>query len=207
MVLLLLLRIIRKKLKSSNGSEMPCGCGKKNTGGTVHFMGREGNQIADPVEWGPILWKYLHCMTNKIGTSGNKIVDADQANHMELLLTTLHLILPCTECQAHASAYIAANPLSSLKGLSGPEIKVQVRNWLFSFHNAVRSQKGQPILLNSPDECEAVYNGCFVPKCEHTLFVQSVAFAVRQGWVRIDNWRKWYTHSERMRVLVGNIVL
>ena len=39
------------------------------------------------------------------------------------------------------------------------------------------------------------------------MFIQSVAFAVRQGWVRVDNWRKWYSNSERLRILVGNIVI
>jgi len=186
---------------------MPCGCGKKNTAGTVHFMGREGSQIADPVEWGPILWKFLHCLAEKVGTSGNKIVDTDQANYMETILNTLHLILPCTECQAHAAAYSASNPLPSLKGLYGDALRTTVRNWLFNFHNQVRASKGQPIMMNSPDELGSVYAGCFVPKCEHTLFVQSVAFAVRQGWVRIDNWRKWYSNSERIRILAGNIVV
>jgi hypothetical protein len=185
---------------------MGCGCGKKNAGGTIHFMGREGNQIADPQEWGPIVWKYLHCLAEKMGTSGNTIVDTDQANYMETLLTTLHLVLPCTECQAHAANYIAANPVPALKGIYGDNLRSTVRNWLFTFHNQVRSSKGQPIQVNSAKECAALYGGCFVPKCEYNLFVQSVAFAVRQGWVRIENWRKWYSNSERMRILCGNIV-
>jgi hypothetical protein len=126
---------------------------------------------------------------------------------MYTLLTTMHLILPCTDCQAHASAYISGNPLPQLKGLIGNRLKETVRAWLFTFHNAVRSQKGQPIMYTSPEECATVYASCFVPNCEYTYFVQSVAFAVRQGWVRIDNWRKWYSNSERMRVLVGNIIV
>lgn len=46
----------------------------------------------------------------------------------------------------------------------------------------------------------------FVPKCEYTLFVQNVAYAVRQGWVRVDNWRKWYSTSEKVRIITGNVV-
>jgi len=185
---------------------MPCGCGKKNNAGTVHFMGREGSQIADPLEWGPILWKFLHCLSEKVGLSGNKIVDADQANYMETMLNTLHLILPCQECQAHAASYISSNPLPSLKGLDGGTLRNTVRTWLLTFHNYVRTTKGQPILVHNLDEYSATYNSCFVPKCEHTLFVQSVAYAVRQGWVRIEQWRKWYSSSERIRILAGNIV-
>ena len=186
---------------------MPCGCGKKRAGGSVHFMGKDGSQISDADEWGPILWKYLHCLAEKICTSGNKITDADQANHMEVLLNTLHLIIPCTECQSHAAQYIASNPIPPLKSLSSSEVHNATRHWLFTFHNVVRTRKGQEIIVHNLDEVSATYAGCFVPNCEYTHFVQSVAVAVRQGWVRIDNWRKWYSHSERMRILVGNIVV
>ena len=82
---------------------MPCGCGKKKTG-TIHFMGQPNSDVPEPEEWGPIVWKYLHFLTEKIGTTGNRIVDTDQANYMETLLTTLHLVIPCPECQAHAAS-------------------------------------------------------------------------------------------------------
>jgi hypothetical protein len=187
-------------------SNMPCGCGKKRTG-TVHFMGQEGAQTADPVEWGPIVWKYLHCLAEKIGMSGNSIVDGDQANYMESIINSFHLVLPCTECQEHAAQYISSNPLPSLKALKGEQLRSTVRNWLFTFHNNVRTRKQQPILISNVQECASNYASCFVPKCEYTLFVQSVAFAVRQGWVRVDNWKKWYSNSERLRILIGNIIV
>ena len=123
---------------------MPCGCGKKNTG-TVHFMGKVSTEVPDPIEWGPIIWKYLHCIIEKIGFSGNPLVDNDQAGYMEILIGTLHQIIPCTECQAHASAYILGNPLPTLRGLKGNELRDILRNWLFNFHNHVRNSKGQPI--------------------------------------------------------------
>ena len=167
---------------------------------------REINPL-DPSEWGPILWKYLHCLAEKVGTSGNKIVDTDQANYMEALLSALPLILPCTECQAHAAEYIAGHPLPSLKGLYNGELQRTVREWLFLFHNTVRERKGQTVLVQTADECAPLYANCTVAKCEYTSFIQSVAAAVRQGWVRMDNWRKWYSFSERMRILSGNMVI
>lgn len=185
---------------------MSCGCGKKNTG-TVHFMGQGNSEIPDPIEWGPIVWKYLHCLNEKVGFSGNTIVDADQANYMEVLLSTLHLIIPCPECQAHAAQYISGNAIPSLRNLRGEELRNTIRNWLFSFHNQVRIIKGQPILVSTPEACRDLYNGCFLPKCEYNHFVQNVAYAVRQNWVKIDNWRKWYSTSEKIRILIGNIVI
>ena len=125
----------------------------------------------------------------------------------ETLIGTLHQIIPCPECQAHAAAYIAGNPLPSLRNLRGEELRNTVRNWLFNFHNQVRNIKGQPIIISTPEACREQYQGCFVPKCEYTLFVQNVAYAARQNWVRVDTWRKWYSTSEKMRILIGNIVM
>jgi hypothetical protein len=186
---------------------MGCGCGKKNAGGTIHFMGRESNVISNPVEWGPILWKYLHCLAEKCGFSNNKVTDADQANCMEILVGSLPLILPCTECQAHAASYLSNHPLPSLKELRGEQLRNTIREWLITFHNQVRANKGQPIQIETLEQCGAHYANCFVPKCEYSFFVQSVAYAVRQGWVRVDHWRKWYSTSEKGRLLFGNIVV
>ena len=185
---------------------MPCGCGKKTTG-TIHFMGNVTTDIPDPVEWGPILWKYLHCLTEKVGLSGNPLVDNDQSNYMETLINNLHLVIPCPECQSHALTYINNNPLPSLKGHGGENLRRILRNWLFNFHNHVRSFKGQPIIINTPEACQAQYGGCFVPKCEYNLFVQNGGYAARQGWVKVENWRKWYTTSEKLRIIIGNIVI
>ncbi len=185
---------------------MPCGCGKKKTG-TVHFMGQQSSDAPDPEEWGPIVWKYLHCLTEKIGHTGSVISDSDHANHMEFIINNLHLVIPCPECQAHTAAYIAGNPLPSLKGLRNEDLRHTVRTWLFNFHNNVRSSKGQPIIINTVEACRDNYGGCFVPQCEYNLFVQNVAYAVRQGWVRVDNWRKWYSNSERLRIIIGNVVM
>lgn len=185
---------------------MPCGCGKK-TSGTVHFMGQVSTDTPDPVEWGPIVWRYLHCLIEKIGFSNNPLVDNDQAGFMETLIGTLHQIIPCPECQTHASAYIAGNPLPTLRGLKGNELRDILRLWLFNFHNHVRNSKGQPIIINSVEACREQYQGCVIPKCEYTLFVQNVAYAVRQNWVRVDIWRKWYSTSEKIRIIIGNIVI
>jgi len=184
---------------------MSCGCGRRGPASPAQLIPQE--QLLAPTEWGPILWRYLHCIAEKIGTSGNKVIDTDQANYTETLLTMLPQILPCTECQAHAAAYLAGNPLPTLKGLYGSDLQAMTRSWLFAFHNAVRASKQQPIMISSIEECQATYVGCAIPKCSYTAFIQSVAAAVRQGWVRIEHWRKWYSNSEKIRLITGNIIV
>ena len=183
---------------------MGCGCGKK-PGVAAPVL--QSDQLLSPTEWGPILWKYLHCIAERIGGTGNTIIDTDQANYTETLLTMLPQIIPCTECQAHAVTYLAANPLPTLKGLYGNQLRQVVRQWVFTFHNTVRIIKGQSIMISTVEECQEAYANVTVPKCEYTAFIQSVAAAVRQGWVRIEHWRKWYSNSERIRIITGNVIM
>lgn len=185
---------------------MSCGCGKKGNK-SQYFMDQGHSEVPEPFTWGPIVWKYLHCLTEKIGLSNNPIVDNDQALFIENMITSLYLVIPCPECQSHALTYITSNPFPSLKGLRGEMLRNIVRNWLFNFHNHVRTFKKQPLVLATVEACKEHYKGCFVPKCEYTLFIKNVAFAVRQNWVKIDNWRKWYSNSEKLRISLGTVVI
>ena len=178
---------------------MPCNCKKS----IVPVIGQE--DVDNPLKWGPILWKYLHTIAENLGVSGNKIVDTDQANYIDTLLTTLPLIIPCKECQAHTASYISSNPLPTIKGLQGVTLRVAVRDWLFYFHNSVRTMKGYPIIVHTPEEC-VQYTGN-IPKKDYMFFVQCVGHAVRLGYVRPDNWKKWYSNSERLRIISGNIII
>jgi len=172
---------------------MPCNCKKTNT---------VLQDTTDPLQWGPILWKYLHSLAEHLGFSGNSIVDTDQANYMETVMTTLHSIIPCKECQAHTASYIAANPFQ-IKGLQGEILRTTARDWLFQFHNNVRIMKNQtPMTME-----EYVLLSMSISKSDYAFFVQTVASSIRQGVVRIDNWRKWYSNSERLRIIAGNVVI
>jgi hypothetical protein len=184
---------------------MGCGCGKKS-GSSVYFMGKNGQMSASPEEWGPILWKILHCLSESIGNTGNSIIDTDQANYTEFILQHLPSIIPCKECQEHAHSYISNNPVPVLKGMYGQTLKNTIRSWLLHFHNAVRTRKDQEITVLTLEEYQPLYSNCSVPQCEFVMLSQSVAYAIRQGWVKVDAWRKWYNFLDRLRVLSGNFI-
>ena len=186
---------------------MPCNCGRKRQSGSVPDELAAPLLVQEPAEWGPTLWNYLHILTERLGTSGSPIVDTDQANYMESILQHLPHILPCNECQQHATQYLLDHPVPNLKGLYRDSLRTSVRDWLFAFHQDVRQRKEQPILVTSPEECIAIYRDRTLPKADYNRFIQTVTAAIRQGWIRLDHWRKWYSHSEKMRILSGNIVL
>lgn len=186
---------------------MPCNCGRKRTTGTEDIGLASPLLVQEPPEWGPTLWTYLHSLAERLGSSGSPIVDTDQATYMEVLLLLLPRILPCNECQQHAATYIQQHPPPTLKGLYGPTLRVTAREWLFAFHQDVRQRKEQPILVLTSDECAPLYQDRLLSKADYHRFIQTVTAAIRQGWIRLDEWRKWYSHSEKLRILCGNIVV
>jgi hypothetical protein len=58
----------------------------------------------------------------------------------------------------------------------------------------------------SVDLCEQ-YAQMFVTRQDYTTLVECIAAATRQQWVKLDQWKKWYSVSERLRLLMGNIVM
>ena len=181
---------------------MVCNCMKKSTAPTPLLL----SVALEPNEWGPLLWNYLHRLAEHIGLSGSAVIDTDQAGYMEVLIGLLPLIVPCTGCQEHAADYLVEHPLPTWKGLYGAALRMAVREWLFDFHQAVRIRLGQPVIVAEADACAALYSGT-MKKCEYMAFIQSVGAAVRIGKVRMDAWKKWYSHSERLRIIAGNFVV
>lgn len=183
---------------------MPCNCGRKRASGAEEIV--SPLLVQEPAEWGPTLWTYLHILAERLGSSGSPIVDTDQATYMDVLLQYLPRILPCLDCQQHATVWATQHPPPSLKGLYRDTLRVTARQWLFDFHEGVRQQKGQPSLLDSSDCCAELYQNRILSRADYNRFVQTVTAAIRQGWIRMDDWRKWYSHSEKLRVLCGNVV-
>jgi hypothetical protein len=173
---------------------MPCGCSKRQAPAPLSDREQKG----EPEDWGPLLWKVLHRLGEVIGSSGNKVIDTDEANYTENVINMLPMILPCPECQAHTATYLQSNPLTNLKGLYGTELKNKLSNWVFLFHNHVRVSKGkepfETILAES------------VQKCEYQQLILYITSAVRQNEIKIEHWKKWYSYLERLRILTVNLV-
>lgn len=185
---------------------MSCACGKRKNGTTDAAMEREANQLLLPTQWGPIMWKLLHVTAEKIGQSGSTITDNDQANYVKIMITMLPSILPCRDCQSHAEAYLSVNPFPLLKDLYGIVLRTTVRSWLYAFHNHVRTMKGQDIII-SEEECSTRYGQEYVSKVDYSTLITCIVAATRQQWVKLDQWKKWYSAVERLRLLTGSIVV
>jgi hypothetical protein len=107
-------------------------------------------------EWGPALWRILHTFVERIGKRGT--VDVAPGDHIrhhqeyEIWMAFLGImgdVLPCNTCQAHFKEYTAGNPYAvPFTSGSGEGRRLAVRNWLWTFHNSVRTRKGQDCILS-----------------------------------------------------------
>ena len=127
-----------------------CNCGRRRVvgsgggGGTIRRRGPAGGRravyappepalfngmiIRDTHEWGPLLWTVMHSLA-EIG--GSAIADADWTE----LFVSLQTSLPCPDCTAHYTAWLAAHPPPTTGTAAA-------RMWLLDLHNDVNARKG-----------------------------------------------------------------
>ena len=176
---------------------MPCACKRK--GNLLILLGEAGTADGDPIAWGPPLWSILHTLGQHIGQGG---IDIDQIREMEILLHQLPTILPCTDCAAHMRQYLVTYPFTCGK-LLGPELASYVRQWLLTFHNAVRTRKAQPLEILTQEQLETLYATETIQTCQITTLMANVTYGIRTGIVKADAWKRWVIHFNRLRVLTG----
>jgi hypothetical protein len=57
--------------------------------------------MADPKEWGPLLWKILHTISENLGNNINKVLQKDEILYFQNLLKQIKNIIPCKLCVKH----------------------------------------------------------------------------------------------------------
>ena len=83
--------------------------------------------------WGPAAWTFLHYAAFFYPDKPSP----DEQKNAKRYVSSLPGMLPCPECNAHATAYINANP---------PDLSARTSfsKWTVAFHNVVNSRLGKP---------------------------------------------------------------
>lgn len=153
-------------------------------------------------QWGPLLWKYLHITAERIGCSTNPILEADSANSIQILIQGLPDIIPCPDCQSHARTYLSANKFVT-KDLKGCELQTYVRNYLFTFHAAVRARKGQPVIVQTPEACAALYSSMLITGEDEKLMADYFRYALLYRIINSTRYMRWWDIFRRLRLSLG----
>jgi len=103
--------------------------------------------------WGPALWSLFHALAYQTGKKPR--LENEEKRLWRQFLLSLRAIIPCPACQKHYNDYIKIHSWTSVFELKGADWGAALQRWFWTFHNAVRSEKGQP--LEFPEENLAVY--------------------------------------------------
>jgi hypothetical protein len=177
---------------------MSCGCGRRRTDESM-ITPIDSTNAGD---WGPCMWYTLHCLAEKLGRTKAKPIIEDQAFIITWLIEFLPAILPCKVCQAHTTEYLRMNPFRIWSCSSGNEVRNNVRIWLMNFHNTVRESNGQPIEIQYPEACEQLYADCTINPNFINDMSRYVTYAIQQGWVRMDMWKRWIVQFNKLKLII-----
>ena len=180
---------------------MSCGCGKPRA--PLRAILSDAHIIdVLPSQWGPCFWYAMHTLAERIGTTSD-IINGDQATIFRMLIELLPKIIPCQECQRHARSYILANPIPHTWYTSkGDALRIAIRSWLFNFHTAVRLRLGQPVTIATEEACSIEFRNILINPDFITDISRYVSYAIRSGWVRFDEWKRWVVQFNRLKLLI-----
>ena len=99
--------------------------------------------------WGPALWSLFHSLAGragkKAGLRAGVSVGAEEKRLWRSMMLAFRSTIPCPACQKHYNEYLISHPLAPMLDGKNSDWGAQLRTWFYTFHNAVRSSKGQPL--------------------------------------------------------------
>ena len=142
--------------------------------------------------WGPLLWKLLHALAEKLGKQKPEILAADEAREMVLILRGIEVIMPCEKCRKHYKEYRVKNPYDIFAQRRGLGLKRGVREWLYLLHEAVNKKNGveSGLLL---ENMESMYTDVKIQDA-WTPLNQVLMTSVSSGLILSENLKSFRRH-------------
>ena len=177
---------------STNSGECNCAAAKRKIVGNIYT----------PDIWGPIYWKYLHIFGSRLSKIANRMLLKQSIEHFDALFELLQYAIPCQYCQQHYTSYYNANKIPNLKDISVFDAITKIKEWLFTFHNDIRKNKGKPILINTIQEYNAHYANMSLEACDNDIFHGSLKYGLQVNFITIENYTKFIRIISEMRKII-----
>ena len=98
----------------------------------------------ETTHWGPHLWTLLHGLAEQ----SYKLTSPEHSKYAKqqwvYLFDDLPKIIPCPDCQDHATQWIKAHPVSAIKNVEDKDVYGWLVLWIYEFHEAVNLRLGKP---------------------------------------------------------------
>jgi len=109
--------------------------------------------MANPNEWGPVLWKIVHICSVNLGKERNSLLQKDQINYYNNFTKQIGFILPCKVCRKHYYDYA----LKHKKSVEYDELKEYSIQYFLNLHNEVNKEKDKPIFTRDDYQIYTTY--------------------------------------------------
>jgi hypothetical protein len=98
----------------------------------------------DAVEWGPILWKLLHGLSEKSGRPLTPLYAEEERRAWLTFFKQTGDIIPCSACKEHFEMYLKEHPVDELKHMNLQNIHDWIRRWFWELHEWVNDTLKKP---------------------------------------------------------------
>lgn len=98
--------------------------------------------MADPNQWGSLVWKILHIQSIYLGNQTIQMLQKDELLLFHKLLNQVYFILPCKACKKHYSEY---NSRHHPKDIDYKDINMFITNYFYDLHNIVNEKNNKPL--------------------------------------------------------------
>lgn len=151
--------------------------------------------------WGPLLWKLLHGLAEKLGTQKPDILAADEAREIVFILRGIEVIMPCEKCRRHYHEYRVKNPYDLFMQRRGLGLKRGVREWLYNLHEMVNKRNGVESRLLLED-LEPMYKDVKIQDAWAPLN-KVLMTSVSSGLIISENLKSFRRHLSLLLTAIG----
>jgi hypothetical protein len=142
--------------------------------------------------WGPLLWRLLHTIAEKLGTTKPDLLAADEAREVVFLLKGIEVIMPCEKCRRHYHEYRIKNPYDVFAQRRGLGLKKGVKEWLYNLHETVNKRNGVDSRIQLED-IELMYKDVKIQDAWAPLN-QVLTTSVSSGLILSENLKSFRRH-------------
>ena len=98
--------------------------------------------MADPNQWGPLVWKILHIQAEHLGKQTIPMLKKDESLLIHKFLKQIYFILPCSICKNHYNEYYLTH---SSKEIQYDSMHTFLVNYFYDLHNRVNEKNSKNI--------------------------------------------------------------
>ena len=91
--------------------------------------------MSPPEVWGPAVWTLFHTLAERVSDNAYPVI----YKQLFAQIARLCKVLPCPDCSADASNFLAKVNINDLKN------KTEFKNLFYLFHNYVNAKKRKPL--------------------------------------------------------------